>query len=187
MKPHTGKYINCKYCNKSFYIPINRFETAKYCSRKCGALDVRVQIKANCLICNKIFEHISSRANKAKYCSRECYYKSRHLKGTKEYTCRHCNKKFFNPPSTKRKYCSRECINKESKANWKPSFTVARKSMLRREMINKCRKCGFDKHPEILGVHHKDGNRKNNMLSNLQVLCPNCHSILHKKHIVHGG
>lgn len=27
----------------------------------------------------------------------------------------------------------------------------------------------------ILDVHHIDGNRDNNNLANLQVLCPNCH------------
>lgn len=27
-----------------------------------------------------------------------------------------------------------------------------------------------------LELHHKDGNRKNNQLSNLELLCPNCHA-----------
>ena len=25
-------------------------------------------------------------------------------------------------------------------------------------------------------LHHKDGNRENNILSNLEMLCPNCHT-----------
>lgn len=29
----------------------------------------------------------------------------------------------------------------------------------------------------VLEVHHKDGNRKNNELDNLQLLCPNCHAM----------
>ena len=32
--------------------------------------------------------------------------------------------------------------------------------------------------PIVLEVHHQDGNRKNNELSNLQLLCPNCHAII---------
>jgi 5-methylcytosine-specific restriction endonuclease McrA len=28
-----------------------------------------------------------------------------------------------------------------------------------------------------LELHHVDGNRFNNELSNLQILCPNCHSL----------
>lgn len=30
--------------------------------------------------------------------------------------------------------------------------------------------------PLSLQLHHKDGVRNNNLLSNLQILCPNCHS-----------
>lgn len=37
-----------------------------------------------------------------------------------------------------------------------------------------CEKCGYDK-KEILHVHHKDRNRNNNNLSNLELICPNCH------------
>ena len=45
---------------------------------------------------------------------------------------------------------------------------------------DRCEKCGVS---EWLGVklplelHHKDGNHHNNQLSNLEILCPNCHSI----------
>lgn len=28
-----------------------------------------------------------------------------------------------------------------------------------------------------LEVHHKDGNKRNNKLENLEILCPNCHSL----------
>lgn len=43
----------------------------------------------------------------------------------------------------------------------------------------KCEICGIDnwQGKEItLQLHHIDGNHNNNLLSNLQVLCPNCHS-----------
>jgi 5-methylcytosine-specific restriction endonuclease McrA len=58
--------------------------------------------------------------------------------------------------------------------------------MLRRKMLLKCERCGYDKEPQILGVHHKDRNRNNNGLSNLEVLCPMCHSLEHRKHLPHG-
>lgn len=38
----------------------------------------------------------------------------------------------------------------------------------------KCEKCMYNK-AEILQIHHKDRNRKNNDLSNLELICPNCH------------
>lgn len=43
----------------------------------------------------------------------------------------------------------------------------------------KCENCGLTEwlgQPINLEVHHKDGNRSNNELTNLQLLCPNCHS-----------
>lgn len=44
-----------------------------------------------------------------------------------------------------------------------------------------CEECGWKKRSEEgylpLELHHIDGNRNNNLLSNLQILCPNCHSL----------
>lgn len=43
----------------------------------------------------------------------------------------------------------------------------------------RCEICGtrdWQNQPLVLQVHHKDGNRRNNSLDNLQILCPNCHS-----------
>jgi len=50
----------------------------------------------------------------------------------------------------------------------------------------RCEICGFDfaKHDVKPHIHHKDGNPRNNKLSNLIVVCPNCHSKLHKWKIV---
>jgi transposase-like protein len=45
---------------------------------------------------------------------------------------------------------------------------------------HRCENCGLDKWLEnkiSLELHHIDGNRFNNQLNNLQILCPNCHSI----------
>jgi hypothetical protein len=43
----------------------------------------------------------------------------------------------------------------------------------------KCERCGYDKYPEILEVHHKDRSRKNGTSANLELLCPNCHAEEH--------
>ncbi len=43
----------------------------------------------------------------------------------------------------------------------------------------KCEYCGLSKWnnlPIPLELHHIDGNRHNNKLENLKILCPNCHS-----------
>lgn len=40
-----------------------------------------------------------------------------------------------------------------------------------------CQRSQWLGRPIVLELHHVDGNRKNNTLANLQVLCPNCHSM----------
>jgi hypothetical protein len=177
---------NCKQCQNPFTVANYRKDTALFCSRKCLALSSRQELTTPCEICGTVFTHIASRANKAKYCSRKCYHKAQINRGTKEYVCAHCGVTFFDSPSHKRKYCSKKCVNKASKEIWKPDFTTVRKQMLRRGMLVSCQRCGFSNEPKILGVHHKDRNRDNNAVENLEVLCPNCHSIEHNKHICHG-
>lgn len=172
----------CGFCEAQFYVPRYRMISAKYCSRRCSAFAGRQQITHNCDHCGTTFTHISSRANTAKYCSRACYYQAQHIKGTVQYTCRHCGTVFRDSPSKKRIYCSRDCINKTKKENWKATFATVRKNMVRRNMLKKCARCGYDEHPHILGIHHRDRNRNNNELSNLEVLCANCHSLEHSAH-----
>lgn len=45
---------------------------------------------------------------------------------------------------------------------------------------NVCERCGLDgewcEQPIQMQLDHIDGNNKNNLLNNLQMLCPNCHS-----------
>ena len=38
-----------------------------------------------------------------------------------------------------------------------------------------CKNTEWEGKPIPLEVHHKDGNKYNNELSNLEILCPNCH------------
>ena len=48
------------------------------------------------------------------------------------------------------------------------------------EQENKCNRCGLDKwlgQDIILELEHKDGNNKNNVRDNLEMICPNCHSL----------
>lgn len=58
---------------------------------------------------------------------------------------------------------------------------------------DKCELCGISEWQGkkiVLEVHHKDGNHYNNTINNLQLLCPNCHSIqeVHKKsRAIYGG
>ena len=43
-----------------------------------------------------------------------------------------------------------------------------------------CEICGFADDQDALVVHHKDMDRTNNDISNLAIICANCHMVLHK-------
>lgn len=47
-------------------------------------------------------------------------------------------------------------------------------------LYGKCESCGYS---EVLDIHHIDGNRRNNSPENHSVLCPNCHSKIHRLNI----
>lgn len=181
--------MRCKECGTSVLIPDYRKSTFKFCSRSCGFhwKAKHDRVLKTCLICEKPFTVIRVRAKIAKYCSPKCYHKAMKGRGSVTIACRHCNTKFQASPSTNRIYCSRSCINKENQKVWKPKYTTVRKTMRSRGLLIQCTRCGYSEVPQILGVHHKDRNKHNNALRNLEVLCPNCHSLEHLKHTTHAG
>lgn len=98
-------------------------------------------------------------------------------------SCPVCNKLFNTLKDNPReKYtCSHSCSNtyfRSGKDN--PNYKDGAGNGYRHLVaIVSCAQCGFDKYPEILQVHHKDRNRSNNNIENLEVLCPNCHTLEH--------
>ena len=186
----TYKMMQCRHCLSLVKVRRHRWNTFKFCSRKCSYWWKNENDKAliNCEICREDFKVISCRKDTAKYCSRKCYYKSLHNRGSVVVRCACCKKSFRCAPSQHRKFCSKSCVNKTIRTRFNPkSPGCALKAMKSRGLINKCGRCGYDKDVRILGIHHKDRNRRNNHLSNLEVLCPTCHSIEHRKHIVHAS
>jgi Zn finger protein HypA/HybF involved in hydrogenase expression len=45
---------------------------------------------------------------------------------------------------------------------------------------HKCHYCNYNRYVDVLQVHHLDENRNNNALENLRIVCPTCHSEIHK-------
>ena len=133
----------------------------------------------NCVNCKKVFYVPKHRVATAKWCSIDC----RKIK----FNCLLCHKPIIDSPSRIRKYCSKKCSNiARMERIFEPKHPNSfRKFWKRRGIIEKCQNCGYDEVPEILGIHHIDENRKNNKRENLLVVCPNCHSLIHRKHIPH--
>ena len=141
-------------------------------------------VAKNCVICNSQFLAAKCRAKVAKYCSRTCYYKSMAHSGTVVLNCDVCGTEYRRPPSHSKyakKTCSMKCrgIASRSANPISKDYPSVRRWMKRRDMLQECKRCGYDRHPNILVVHHVDRNRTNNNLSNLEILCPNCHALEH--------
>lgn len=97
--------------------------------------------------------------------------------------CAVCGNSFIHPPTTKTQItCGYSCSNTyfrsgENNPNWKNGRNYREKAFNSYE--HKCNRCDYD-NVLALEVHHKDKNRSNNDISNLEILCANCHSIEHK-------
>lgn len=96
------------------------------------------------------------------------------------------------------KFCSRKCQldwqYQEYISNWKLGLETGIVGKQTRDVSNhvrrylnlkyeeKCCLCGWNQRNPVtnkipLQVHHIDGNADNNTEDNLQLLCPNCHSL----------
>lgn len=151
-------------------------------------------VEKNCLTCNKLFLASAREHNRgnAKYCSLSCASKGNKVKKEPNLICSYCgigfhrsNSKIKNSKSGYH-FCCRE--HKDLAQKLENGFNEIQPnhygtgtgiSSYRVKVFEtrekKCERCGYDEHPEILEVHHKDRNRDNNEESNLEILCPNCH------------
>ena len=117
--------------------------------------------------------------------------------------CPNCGKTLTKKQS---KYCSNKCqqmyLRNQYIQRWKQGLEIGLKGQfgiskyIREYLLNKhnykCQKCGWGEinpytNTSPLEIHHIDGNHLNNSENNLQVLCPNCHSLTetHKNHNRH--
>ena len=114
---------------------------------------------------------------------------------TKTANCIYCGRSFIKYPSSKALYCSMECAVEDKRQRYIKDWKLGKisgtnnytcSSFVRNYMLQKCNykceKCGWGKlntftNKVPLQIHHIDGNSENNTESNLQVLCPNCHSL----------
>lgn len=103
--------------------------------------------------------------------------------------CPVCSKEFTTYERENNTTCSYSCANTyfrsgSNNPNFTGSLTNRISGRRYRDIAYKvygkiCSKCGYD-NALALEVHHKDRNRENNSIDNLEVLCCNCHAIEHK-------
>lgn len=131
----------------------------------------------SCSICGKgIYKRPSQIKSGQVFCSRICYGVS----CRREVPCVVCGKPILGGQN--KKTCSRKCSNiNRAGIKYKigsPNDNVKSYQALKIRLLHsngkRCGRCGYDKY-EILQIHHKDRNRSNNKLSNLELICPNCH------------
>ena len=76
--------------------------------------------------------------------------------------------------------CSYSCSNTHFRSGLNnPNFKNGNRIYRDLITIEQCNRCGYKEHLEILQVHHIDRDRLNNTIENLEVLCPNCHTLDH--------
>ncbi|WP_394999040.1 hypothetical protein [Acinetobacter sp.] len=104
--------------------------------------------------------------------------------------CAQCDKSITKPFSALAKsqsgntFCDRTCATIFNNTFYKSgknhaNFKHGRSGYRNKVEIAKCNRCGYNKYIEILQVHHRDRDRSNNKVENLEVLCPNCHQVEH--------
>lgn len=191
----------CLQCGKE----LNTRKQKKFCSSSCAAKynnskrelsdEIRTKISHSLQKRGKDFngefKPISLRSEKN---FREKFY------GEKKY-CLNCGKELDSYHKTL--FCNNKCSNEYRRnqyiERWKNGeenglsgeygLSKRIKHYLLEKHNYKCEICGWGKenihtHTIPLEIHHKDGDYTNNKEENLQVLCPNCHSLTetHKSH-----
>jgi len=150
--------VTCTYCGKSFYKKPCQIKSrpVHYCSRDCFNMEVRTRIECICTQCGKKIEKVPSQIKKSK---------------------------------SGNHFCSQSCANAhnnslyrsgENHPNWNGGYGSYRERALK-EYGSCCqnKKCSMGNvKEEMLDVHHIDGDRGNNAIDNLVVLCVWCHALL---------
>jgi len=157
-KQYYKKPKRCKYCNKIIHIKKKQqpaeARRKNFCNHSCAASynnNGRPKVKKYCPICNK--RHFNK-----KFCSLKCFHEFQYVEYIKRWKAGLENGIKGNSTSdTIRKY-----------------FLITYNS--------KCMRCGWagtnlQTNKSTLVLHHKDGNWKNNKEDNIELICPNCHSL----------
>jgi HNH endonuclease len=140
------------------------------------------RVEQQCAVCGRSFSRVGSDVDR-----RHCSYQCANVSKRKPTPARHCIGCgiLFKPKKHYVTYCRKGCVRK-SKARREHEAGIFLNRKIAKSVLLKetraCQLCGWNVEPSILELHHKDRNRRHNHISNLIVICPNCHTLDHYKH-----
>ncbi len=137
--------------------------------------------------------------NQGIYCSRKCAGYAKYPLDKKfpdpNQTCAWCKITFYRRPSSAPSksglyFCCRQHKDEAQRLGGLDAIMPSHygegkfldyRTIARQAYEEICNRCGWADEPAILVVHHRDHNRENNFVENLEILCPNCHYLHHYK------
>lgn len=136
-----------------------------------------------CKNCNAIKKFIvenlpnSGKSKERKIKMGQCTNCGKELKRGKLYCSNECQRQY-----EYHQYISEWISGKQTGLRGKHQISSHVRTYLLEIHNNKCENCGWGEENQFtktvpLEIHHIDGNPYNNSVNNLQLLCPNCHSL----------
>ena len=154
----------------------------------------RIRVDIPCAGCGNIFQLTPWEAKTRTYCSRECYrlHAPKQFGPRAEYVpyidvkCPVCNTDYRirqrEKDTGRHKTCSRACavvLFTRTHGLKERVCSQTQRKRFRTSRPQRCEKCGYDRIPGTLTIHHIDENRHNWADDNVLVLCWTCHMELH--------
>jgi len=190
MAKFRGAILNCKICGSEFRVPPVRASTAKFCSKECADQGrgeaIKRSVTLECAHCGKAFESPRCHAGRRKYCSYECTRSSPAYRAAKSvassgdkngawvggvvphpdgYLYTRCSAH----PFASNGYVLSHRLNMEEwlrENDPKSQFLIRLGGQLYLS--------------PVFHVHHRDEDKQNNEIGNLQCMTPSEHRRLHE-------
>lgn len=187
--PFKGAVLNCKVCGSAFKVPPSRASTAETCSIKCASVvkslrrEKRVTIV--CVNCGRGFESPACQAHRRTYCSHECKHESSRYRMALSARMSGRNNPMWIGGFVDHTdgYVYAYAPDHPFASN---GYVLAHRMVMERWLRLSDPEsgflvklgCGLYLSPEYV-IHHRDENKRNNVIDNLECLTASEHTRLH--------